>query len=428
MVSVCFYFQVHQPKRLKRGDKIKLKGVKTLEEFEKRVFDHEKNKKIMKKVAEKCYLPTNKLMLGLIDNYKRQRKKFKISYSLSGIFIEQAEKYMPEVIETFQWLADTGCVEFLDETYYHSLSSLWIYDEDLKNEFIEQIKLHRELIWSYFKQKPKVFRNTELIFNNDIAKVAKSLGYKAILAEGIEHILNGKSPEHIYHAYNTKMPVLLRHYRLSDDISFRFSAPWFEAWPLTADKFASWVASCQGEVINLFMDYETFGEHQWECTGIFEFMKHLPYELLKYEHVDFVTPTEAVERYPVRGTIDVPGWQTISWADIERDLSAWLSNDMQRTAFKEMEKIGRMLKNFKSEKKEEFKRLWRELQTSDHLYYCCTKFWADGDIHKYFSPYNSPFLAFEGLIKSLDHLQYLMLKEREKVREEAESIKISSAR
>ncbi len=409
MVSVCFYFEVHQPRRLKPGWRIKLEGVESFEEFEKAIFDEDTNERIMKKVASKCYLPTNKLILTLVDNYRKQKKKFKVSYSLSGVFLEQAQKYVPDVVESFRWLADTGCVEFLAETYYHSLSSLWINNE-LHDEFVEQVEMHKAMIKDLLGVEPKVFRNTELIFNNDIAKVVEKMGFKAMLAEGIEHVLNGKSPEHIYKAYGTNLPVLLRHYRLSDDISFRFSARWFEAWPLTADKFASWVAACQGEVINLFMDYETFGEHQWEDTGIFEFLKHLPYEIFKYEHVDFVTISEAVQRYPIRGEIDVPGWSTISWADLERDLSAWLGNEMQRIAFKELEKIGKMLKERNIE---EARRLWRYLQTSDHLYYCCTKHWSDGDVHKYFSPYGTPHEAFEGVMKVLTHLQYLMKKSYE---------------
>ena len=363
-------------------------------------------------MSSKCYLPANKLMLHLIDTFKSQGRQFKISYSTSGIFLEQAERFMPEIIETFRWLADTGRVEFLCETHYHSLSSLWI-NTDLSNEFEEQVKMHQQTVRDLLGYRTRVFRNTELIFNNDIARKVENMGFKGILAEGIEHALNGKSPEYIYTAYQTSLPVLLRHYRLSDDISFRFSAKWFEAWPLTASKFASWVAACQGELVNLFMDYETFGEHQWEETGIFFFMKHLPYELLKYEHVDFVTPSEAIERYSAKGTIDVPGWHTISWADMERDLSAWLGNEMQNLVFRELEKLGRLLKNVDDKT---MKKVWRELQTSDHLYYCCTKYWSDGDVHKYFSPYGTPHQAFESLMKVLAHLQYLIkrntIKER----------------
>ncbi len=409
MVSVCFYFEVHQPRRLKPGYEIHLKDVKTLEKFEKTIFDDKKNKELIERISNKCYIPANNLMLHLIDVFKSQKRPFKISYSISGIFLEQAERYAPHVLETFQWLAETGMVEFLNETYYHSLSSLWINSE-LSDEFEEQVKLHAQIMKDLIGYTPKVFRNTELIFNNEIAKKVESMGFRGILAEGIEHVLQGRSPEHVYRAYQTDLPVLLRHYRLSDDISFRFSARWFEAWPLTADKFASWVAACQGEVINLFMDYETFGEHQWEDTGIFFFMKHLPYELLKHEHVDFVTPSEAIERYPIRGVIDVPGWQTISWADLERDLSAWLGNEMQNLVFRELEKVGKLLKRHGNE---EAKRIWRELQTSDHLYYCCTKYWSDGDVHKYFSPYGTPHQAFESLMKVLAHLQYLLKLESE---------------
>ncbi len=410
MVSVCFYFEVHQPRRLKPGWRINLRGVESFEEFEKCVFDDATNEKIMKKVAEKCYIPATKLILSLVDNFRWQKKKFKVTYSLSGVFLEQAKRYVPEIVDLFRWLADTGCAEFLAETYYHSLSSLWISNE-LEDEFEEQVRMHSELIKDEIGYRPSAFRNTELIFNNQIAEKIEEMGFKAMLAEGIEFVLNGRSPEHVYVSYGTNLPVLLRHYRLSDDVSFRFSARWFEAWPLTADKYAAWIAACQGEVINLFMDYETFGEHQWEDTGIFEFLKYLPYELLKYEHVDFVTVSEAVERYPPRGVIDVPGWQTISWADMERDLSAWLGNEMQKVAFRELEKIGRKLMEHDIPAA---RRLWRYLQTSDHLYYCCTKHWSDGDVHKYFSPYGTPHEAFEGMMKVLTHLQYLMGREVER--------------
>ncbi len=240
------------------------------------------------------------------------------------------------------------------------------------------------------------------------------MGYKAMLAEGIEHVLGGwRSPEHLYSPPPdiSKIKVLLRHYRLSDDISYRFGARWAPAWPLTAEKYAAWLSACQGETINLFMDYETFGEHQWEDTGIFLFMRYLPQEVFRAKHIDFATPSEVAAKYPVRGTIDVNEYATISWADIERDASAWLGNGMQRFIFSELERVGKIIKQAGDKKLLE---IWRFLQTSDHLYYCCTKYWADGDVHKYFSPYGTPQESFEAMIKAITQLEFLA---RQKLKE-----------
>ncbi len=406
MSSICFYFQVHQPRRLMPGHVINTTGIKTPEELEKRIFDDGKNKEILNKVARKCYYPATNLLLGLIDEFKGEKRKFKIAYSLSGVLIDALERHDKNLIALFSQMAKTKCVEFLDETYYHSLSSFWGTGTE-REEFKEQVKMHHECMRSVIGYKPKAFRNTELLYNNLIAKTAGEMGYKVMLAEGIERVLEGwKSPEYIYTPPEnvSNIKVLLRNYRLSDDVSYRFSARWSSAWPLTADKYASWLSACQGETLNLFMDYETFGEHQWDDTGIFNFMKYLPQEVLKYPHIDFATPSEIADRYPARGTIDVHEFSTISWADLERDASAWLGNGMQRFVFSELERIGKLVLQSKDA---ELIRIWRNLQTSDHLYYCCTKYWADGDVHKYFSPYGTPQNAFEGLIKSLTHLEYL---------------------
>jgi len=323
---------------------------------------------------------------------------------MPGIFIEQMEKWSPDLVETFRQMAKTGCVEFLNETYYHSLASFWgkqIY----RPEFKDQIELNGQLVEDVIGYKPTVFRNTELLYNTEIAQTVEKLGYKGIFTEGLERILDGwKSPEHLYTPPNSDIRVLLRHYKLSDDMSYRFSARWFPEWPVTAEKFASWVASCQGESINLCMDYETFGEHLWEDTGIFWFLKSLPWHILKWDHIDFATPSEIIDRYPVRGEIDVDPYSTISWADMERDPSAWLGNNMQRLIFSELERVGKVV--IKSNDSQLVK-IWRYLQTSDHLYYMCTKSWSDGDVHKYFSPYGTPQEAFEGLIKAISQLEYL---------------------
>ncbi|MCK5062461.1 MAG: glycoside hydrolase family 57 protein [Candidatus Aenigmarchaeota archaeon] len=407
MSSVCFYFQVHQPRRLFPGHVINVGGAKTSDTLESAIFDDGKNRQILEKVAGKCYYPANQLMLDKIDELKGQKKKFKISYSLSGVLIDSMERFTPDLLETFRQLAKTGCVEFLSETYYHSLSSFWGTGTE-RPEFRSQVDLHSKAMKDIIGYKPTFFRNTELLFNNSIAKTVESMGFKGMLSEGIEWILDGwKSPEHVYNTAGSKIPVLLRHYRLSDDMSYRFSARWFSGWPVTAEKYATWLSACQGETINLFMDYETFGEHQWEDTGIFWFLKYLPDKILENDHMDFATPTEVIERYPVRGSIDVSDFDTISWADLERDPSAWLGNNMQRLIFAELERVGRIVLETKDPK---LIAIWRFLQTSDHLYYMCTKNWGDGDVHKYFSPYGTPPEAFEGMVKAISHLEFLAKK------------------
>ncbi len=407
MSSVCFYFQVHQPRRLYPGHVINVGGADTPNRLESAIFDDKKNREIMDKVATKCYYPANRLMLDKIDEFKGQKKKFKISYSLSGALLYSMEQFSPDLLETFRQLADTGCVEFLSETYHHSLSSFWGTGTD-RPEFKAQVSMHKDAMRDLIGYRPTFFRNTELLFNNSIAKTVESMGFKGMLSEGIERILGGwKSPEYVYNTQGSKIPILLRHYSLSDDMSYRFSARWFSGWPVTADKYAAWLSACHGETINLFMDYETFGEHQWEDTGIFWFLKDLPGKILDHNHMDFATPTEVVDKYPVRGDIDVPDLETISWADRERDPSAWLGNNMQRLTFAELERVGKIVL---ATKNRELISTWRFLQTSDHLYYMCTKNWGDGDVHKYFSPYGTPPEAFEGMIKAISQLEFLAKK------------------
>ncbi|MEM5872308.1 MAG: glycoside hydrolase family 57 protein [Candidatus Aenigmatarchaeota archaeon] len=381
MTSVCFYFQVHQPIRLNRFNIFNNTSY----------FDEDKNRKIFEKVSNKCYIPTNNILLNLIDEYKN---KFKVAFSLTGIFIEQCEKYAPHVIESFKQLASTGNVEFLSETYYHSLAALFS-----QKEFEEQIQLHKNLINDLFGQKPEIFRNTEAMYSNSIAKIIENLGYKGIITEGHEKILSWRSPNYLYRPINCEnLVALLRNYKLSDDIGFRFSAKWWEEYPLTADKYAAWLSKCEGDCINIFIDYETFGEHQWQDTGIFEFLKHLPNEILKYKHLDFKTPSEVVKHYKPVGVIDVPN--ILSWADIDRDASAWLENEMQRFAFEQMAKLENIVKQ-----NPELLKIWRILQTSDHFYYMCTKWFADGDVHKYFNAYDSPYDAFINYMNVLQDLK-----------------------
>jgi len=386
MPSVCFYFQVHQPVRLRHY---------TVFDKNDKYFDDNKNGSICRKVANKCYLPANRLLLDLI---RRFDGRFRIAYSVTGLLLEQLERYSPEVLSTFDALAETGCVEFLAETYYHSLSFLYS-----RNEFAEQINKHVEAINYFFGQRPRIFRNTELIYNNDLAGLIESMGrFDAIITEGADHILGYRSPNFVYQPKGCNhLKLLLKNYSLSDDIAFRFSNRDWPQWPLTADKFARWVSNVNGNgnVVNLFMDYETFGEHQWEDTGIFDFMRHLPEEVLRHPDNDFKTPSEVVQSYGSADTVDVP--HIISWADTERDLSAWLGNAMQSNAIHELYRIEKKIKDTKDEN---IIGDWRKLQTSDHFYYMCTKYFADGDVHKYFNPYDSPYDSYINFMNVLDHL------------------------
>ncbi|MCL7410847.1 MAG: glycoside hydrolase family 57 protein [Methanosarcinaceae archaeon] len=375
MTSICIYFQIHQPYRLRwfwpDGDN----GFN-------RYFDESINKEIFEKVARKCYLPTNNVMLDAIDEHYGE---FKFSVSITGTLLSQCEKWGTDVLDTFRQMADSGCVEFLDETNYHSLAGLF---ED-RTEFIEQVREHRDLVFDLLKVKPEVFRNTELLYNNSIAKTASDLGYKAILTEGLENLLGWRTPNHVYKAKDSDIAVLMRNFKLSDDIGYRFSAKWWGQYPLTADKWATWASEAGGETINIFMDYETFGEHQWETTGIFQFLRALPDEVIK-RNLTFNTPSEVVDMYKPVAEIDVGDFSTISWADMERDTSAWLGNDMQRRCFEEAKQLGPYVKKTGDK---ELLRIWKHLLTSDHYYYMCTKWLDDGDVHSYFSIHSSPFDA-----------------------------------
>jgi len=393
MASICFYFQVHQPLRLRHY---------TVFDKNTQYFDDYKNASICRKVANKCYLPANRLLLDIIRQFEG---RFRIAYSLTGVLLEQLLSFSPEVMSTFDALAETGCVEFLAETYYHSLSFLYSRDE-----FIEQVNKHIETIDNLFGQKPRVFRNTELIYNNDLAALVESMGnFDAIMSEGASHILGLRSPNFVYRPKGcSKLKLLLKNYSLSDDIAFRFSNRGWAEWPLTADKFARWISNVNGNgnVVNLFMDYETFGEHQWEDTGIFDFMRHLPEQILKHPDNDFKTPGEIAQCYEPVDTVDVP--HLISWADTERDLSAWLGNAMQSNAIHELYRLENEIKTTSDEK---IIADWRRLQVSDHFYYMCTKYFADGDVHKYFNPYNSPYDSYINFMNVLSNLQSRCLRQ-----------------
>jgi alpha-amylase len=394
MTAICFYFQVHQPYRIKPY---------TIFDIGKNndYFDEKKNREIMLKVAKKCYLPMNTLLLKKI---KELDGKFKVAFSISGIALDQMVEYAPEVLESFQELAKTGCVEFLAETNNHSLSFLYSLEE-----FKLQVEIHKEKIKKYFNYEPKVFRNTELIYTNRLAHYIEELGYKGILAEGWDSVLGWRSPNFLYHpkGHSKNMTLFLKNYKLSDDIAFRFSNKGWSEWPLTTEKYVEWInqTNGNGEIINLFMDYETFGEHQWEDTGIFDFMERLPNKILEHKDNSFLTPSEAIDTLGKKDEIDVPF--ILSWADMERDLSAWVENDMQKNAIKELYSLEKKIKKTKDKKLLD---IWRKLTTSDHFYYMCTKYFNDGDVHKYFSAYSSPYDAYIYFMNVLRDLEYRLEK------------------
>ncbi|MEM2115995.1 MAG: glycoside hydrolase family 57 protein [Candidatus Woesearchaeota archaeon] len=389
--ELVFYFQVHQPMRLRH--------YRIFDLGNHNYFDEKKNDEIMHKVAKKCYYPMNNLLLDLIHKYN-----IKVSFSITGVFLDQAERYEPKIIDSFEDLSKTKNVEFLNETYYHSLA--WLKS---KKEFFTQVKLHRKKIKELFKYSAKTFRNTELIYCNDLAKDVEKLEYyKNILAEGTEKILGFRSPNYRYKAKDCSLNLYLKNYRLSDDIAFRFSQKTWSEYPLTAEKYIHWIKNSPGEFVNLFMDYETFGEHQWADTGIFKFMEALPKIALK-QNIGFSTISEIEKKHKVMDEIDVP--YLISWADTERDLTAWLGNEIQRNAFDELYSIENLVLKTKNK---EIIEDWRRLQTSDHFYYMCTKWFADGDVHKYFNPYESPYDAFinmmnilHDLVKRCEHVKRL---------------------
>lgn len=375
MKTVCFYFQVHQPWRLKTYRFFQMGN-------DHNYLDDFTNRAIMQKVARECYLPMNALLLSLIQENKGA---FRCTFSITGSAVEQFKAYAPEVLESFKALAATGCVEFLGETYSHSLSSLYSVDE-----FKQEVKLHSQMLKEEFGVKPTAFRNTELIYSDDIAKAVEGMGFKTMLAEGAKHILGWKSPNFVYtDAVDNKLRLLLRNYKLSDDIAFRFSNEGWPEWPLTADKYASWVAHENGDVVNLFMDYETFGEHQKASTGIFDFMKALPAALLATGEVEFATVSEASKKLQPVAVLHCP--YAMSWADEERDVTAWLGNDLQNEAFQKLYALAPKIKKVKNK---DFEYVWHFMQNSDHFYYMATKWFSDGDVHSYFNPYDSAYEAF----------------------------------
>lgn len=375
--SICLYFQVHQPCRLRLYRFFDIGK-------DSHYYDDFANRTILKRVAQRCYLPMNELLLELIGKHKGA---FRVAFSISGSVIEQFDRYAPEVLDSFRKLADTGCVEFLSETYYHSLASL-----ASPAEFEHQVMKHKAAVEHYFGVTPTAFRNTELIYSDAIGSMVYDLGFKTMLTEGAKHVLGWKSPNYIYSgAKAPKLKLLLKNSSLSDDIAFRFSDRSWQDWPLTGEKYLAWIkaAAQNDEIVNLFMDYETFGEHQKAQSGIFDFMKFLPEVILNDGEFEFVTPTQAAKKHNAVAELEVP--DPISWADEERDVTAWLGNELQNDAFHKLYSLTEKLSILNNEY------LWSDfghLQESDHLYYMCTKFFSDGAVHKYFNPYDTPYEAF----------------------------------
>lgn len=421
MASVVFYFQVHQPHRLRRY------SVFDSDPF---YFDDSKNAEICRKVADKCYRPTTQTILDLV---RRHKGNFRASYSISGTVLDQMERWCPDVIALFQELARTGCCEFLGETYFHSLSGLYS-----RQEFNEQVEMHTKKIEWLFGQTPQVFRNTELIYNNDLAwhvsQMKDTKGnrrFKGMICEGVDRLMGYRSPTFVYQppgkpTGRDEKPfgLLLKNYRLSDDIAFRFSNRAWNEWPLTAEKFAGWVNNINGNgyLCNLFMDYETFGEHQWADTGIFQFLNSLPekvFDIARGEN-HFITPSMALNQFPPADEYDVHDY--ISWADTERDLSAWRQNAMQFNALEEAyrmekpikERLAAAIRDGDTDDQSHAEHLlndWRKLTTSDHFYYMCTKYFADGDVHKYFNPYDSPYDSYINFMNVLDNVRQRLASE-----------------
>ena len=377
MKTICLNFQIHQPFRYRKYRFFDIGN-------DSYYYDDYANETIMRKIADNCYLPANQILLNQI---KKLKGKFKVSFSISGVAMDQFKLYAPEVIDSFRELAATGAVEFLSGTYANSMVSL--VDEEL---FTRQVKAHDDLIEELFQQKPKVFRNSELIYSDELGDLIYRMGFETVLTEGAKHILGWKSPNYLYcNALNPRQKVLMRNYRLSDDLSFRFSNPSWSEYPLTAAKMTRWILDLpkQEEIVNIFLNYETFGEIQKKNTGIFDFLESLPEMILKTKELTFSTPSEAVKALQPVSAVHV--MHPISWADEERDLSAWLGNELQKDAFQHLYSLRERVKKCTDP---QILKDWIYLQSNDHLYYMCTKFFSDGEVHKFFNPYGNPYEAF----------------------------------
>jgi len=377
MKTICLNFQIHQPFRYRKYRFFDIGN-------DSYYYDDYANETIMRKIADNCYLPANHILLKQI---KKSKGKFKVSFSISGVALDQFRLYAPEVIDSFKELAATGAIEFLSGTYANSLVSM--VDEEL---FTKQVKAHDDLIEELFQQRPKVFRNSELIYSDELGDLIYRMGFETILTEGAKHILGWKSPNYLYcNALNPRQKILMRNYRLSDDLSFRFSNSSWSEYPLTASKMTSWIVNLpkKEEIVNIFLNYETFGEIQKKNSGIFDFLDALPEMILKTKELTFSTPSEAVKILQPVSAVHV--LHPISWADEERDLSAWLGNELQKEAFNHLYALKERVKQCTDP---QIAKDWIYLQSNDHLYYMCTKFFSDGEVHKFFNPFGSPYEAF----------------------------------
>lgn len=373
--SICLYFQVHQPTSLRLYRFFDIGK-------DSHYYDDFACRTIVRRTAERCYLPANEMLLDLI---RKHNGAFRVAFSLTGSFIENCSRHCPEVLDSFRRLAETGCVEFLSETYFHSLASL-----ASPSAFKYQVQKQKELIEKTFGVTPVTFRNTELIYSDSIGAMVSEMGFRTMLTEGAKHILGWKSPNYVYNGADApKLKLLLRNEALSDDVAVRFSNRSWDGWPLTCDKYLSWLKATDGEIVNLFMDYKTIGENNKADSGIFDFFRALPDAVLADGEFEFVTPAEAARKHNSADTLSVP--DPISWADVENDVSAWLGNELQEDAYNKLFVLNEKLGIVNSEG------LWGDfgrLQESDHLYYMCTKFFSDGGVHDSFNPYDTPYEAF----------------------------------
>ena len=400
--GIVLYLHVHQPFRVREYSVFETAD--RHDYFDETSWDTDRNnEKVFLKVADKSYRPMNALLKKLLDSHP----DFKLSLSITGTFIEQAEKWAPDVLDSFRQLVDTGRVEIVAETYYHSLAFFYS-----RSEFVRQVQQHQDKIRAVFGVESKVFRNTELAYNNELAMWAEEAGFKGILAEGWDPILEWRSPNHVYRPAGTnEIGLLLKNYRLSDDLAFRFSNKAWTQWPLSVDKYNKWAndAVLNGPLLNLFMDYETFGEHQWADTGIFGFFENFVASWLTNPENTFYTTSDAIDNFAAISEVSMP--HTVTWADSERDLTAWLGNDMQQEAM-------RYLYDLEADvmRTGDLSLIgdWRKLQTSDHAYYMCTKWFTDGDVHAYFSPYESPYDAFLYYINAIRDMRWRLMEHRQK--------------
>ncbi len=382
MKKICFYFQVHQPFRLKEYTFFDL----GTDDY----WNDKQNQEILDRIADNCYLPTNQLLLSLIQKHKG---KFHIAFAISGVAIEQFEKYRPDVLASFQALVQTGCVELIAETYYHSLAALYN-----KEEFEYQVKKQEETFQRVFDYQPKTFRNTELIYSNEIAKLVEDLGYKTVLTDGLTWNLQKRTANQLFSARNANLNILLKNGHLSDDIAFRFGDEDWTEHPLTAQKYLDWCLVEEGEIINLFMDYETFGEHKSAYSGIFTFLEEWVSLSIETEKLAFVSPQQIVQSHQTTEEYHAP--RPISWADTSKDISTWTANSMQREALSKLYDLEREIGGRK-----DLLETWRRLQTSDMFYYMSTKGGADGEVHSYFRPYNSAYDSYIFFMNALSDVK-----------------------